>query len=293
MDINFESYKIFYHTARSCSFSEAAKSLFISQSAVSQAIKNLEKKLGVMLFYRKTRNIKLTQEGELLLKHIEQAYNFIKAAENKLAEMQNLESGEIRIGVGDTICKHYLIPYLERFNQKYPRVKIQVINRTSAQILQILKNGLIDLGIVTLPVCDDKISVDELIELEDIFVASDRYSSLKGKNISLSELSSYPLLMLKKGSSTRRNLDNFLLGRGIGLIPEIELESIDLLVEFARIGLGIAHVLKESALKLIQDGELFQINLKEQLPMRKLGIATINDVPLCRAAHEFIGLLKG
>lgn len=292
MDINFELYKIFYHVADSESFSSAAEKLFISQSAVSQSVKHLEDKLGSILFYRNTRKVKLTREGELLYKHIEQAYNFIKTAESKLIEMQNMDSGEIRIGVGDTICKYFLVPHLENFTHLYPKVKIQVINRTSSQILSTLKRGVLDFGIVTLPVTDQSVSVENFIYVEDIFVAGDKFSDLKGRKVKFKELMVFPLLMLEKDSATRRNLDSFLNTHGINIVPELELESIDLLVEFARIGLGIAHVLKQSAEISIKNRELFEIEPEIELPKRGLGIVTMKDMPISRAAMELINLLK-
>jgi len=293
MDIDFELYKFFYHTAREGSFSMAAKKLYVSQSAVSQAVKNLEEKIGGSLFFRKTRNIKLTPEGELLFSHVEQAYNFIKSAENKISEMKNLEYGEIRLGVSDTICKHFIIPHLEGFYNLYPRIKIQVVNRTSSQILAALKTGQIDLGIITLPVNDPQVYAEEFIKVRDIFVASDRFSFLKNKKIGIHELSKYPLLMLPQNSATRQNIDLYLRSAGVEISPEIELESIDLLVEFSRIGLGIACVLRESAEFAIEKGELFEVKTKEKLPDRIQGIITMRDVPLSHAAGEFIKFLKG
>ncbi|GAE90964.1 LysR family transcriptional regulator [Acetivibrio straminisolvens] len=291
MDINFELYKIFYHTAKAQSFSAAAGILHVSQSAVSQSIKSLEEKLGSKLFFRKNREIKLTIEGEILFKHIEQAFNFIKTAEHKIYQTQNLERGEIRIGVSDTVCKYFLIPYIEKFIKNYPSVKIQVINRTSSQIQDILKKGLIDFGIVTLPVQDNKIRQEEFLTVKDIFVASDRFSELKNQVTDIKVLASYPLLMLDRGTSTRRNFDSYLSSKGIGILPEIELESIDLLVEFAKIGLGIALVLKESVLDELKKGTLFEVKLKEDITLRKLGVITMKNVPLSRASSEFINLL--
>lgn len=293
MDINFELYKIFYQAAKIESFSEAAEKLHISQSAVSQAIKNLEKKMGVQLFFRHSRQITLTLEGDLLYKHIAQAYNFIKTAENKINEMQNLDSGEVRIGVSDTVCRYFLIPYLEQFNARYAKIKIQVINRTSQQILGLLKNGMVDFGIVTLPVNDKNLLVEEFMAVEDIFVASDKFKALQGQKITLPTLAQHPLLMLEKGSATRQHIDSFLHSKGVRITPEIELGSIDLLVEFARIGLGIACVLRESAVSLMKAGELFEVQIKEKLPRRKLGIVVTKDVPLSHAAGEFIAFLKG
>jgi DNA-binding transcriptional LysR family regulator len=292
MEINFELYKIFYLTAKSGSFSEAAQKLYISQSAVSQAIKNLEEKIGEQLFFRKPRNVKLTNEGQLLFKHIEQAYNFIKAGENKIYEMQNMNYGEIRIGVSDTVCKYHVIPQLENFNRLYPKIKIRVINRTSSQIINLLKNSLVDFGIVTLPVQDNNIKVQDFTNVEDIFIASNKYSNLHNRSISLKELSKYPLLMLDKNSSTRRNLDIFLSQQGIEIAPEIELESIDLLVEFAKIGLGIACVLRESALSAMERKDVFEVKTNEKLPVRELGIISMKDMPLSQASNKFIEILK-
>ena len=291
MDISFELYKIFYHAAVSGSFSTAAEKLYITQSAVSQSIKSLEKKIGRQLFYRKARRVRLTGEGELLFRHVEQAYNFIKTAEGKINDMQNLESGQVKIGIGDTACKYFLIPYLEKFIRKYPKIKVQVINRTSPQIIDTLKAGMIDFGIITLPVSDRDITVREFKEVEDMLVASARFHELKHKKLGFHELKEYPLLMLQSKSATRSNLDGFFKEKGIEIVPEVELESIDLLVEFARIGLGIAHVLRESAAGAIERGELFEIKTTEPLPRRKLGIVTMRDVPLSRSSEEFVGFL--
>lgn len=293
MDINFELYKIFYHTAKAASFSEAARELFISQSAISQAIGNLEDKIGSRLFIRKTRSIRLTTEGEVLLKHVEQAYNFIKTAEGKILEMQNLSLGEIRIGIGDTNCRFFLIPYLKEFIKLYPNIKFKVVNRTSPQIIEILKSGQIDFGLVTLPVPDKSIITRDFKEVEDIFVASDKYSELKDKATSISELAKYPLLLLQQDSSTRRNLDITLEQLGVDILPEIELESVELLVEFARIGLGIAHVLRKSAENLLQSGELFAVKTKEVFKPRWLGFAQMKDMPLSKASSEFLKYMTG
>jgi DNA-binding transcriptional LysR family regulator len=292
MDINFELYKIFYHAASTGSFSEAARRLFITQSAVSQAIGGLEEKTGNTLFMRSTRNVRLTDEGRMLFSHIEQAYNLIRAAEGKLQEMKSLDLGEIRIGVGDTVCRYLLLPCLERFIAAYPKIKLRVINRTSPQIVEILKKGRIDLGVVTLPVADEAVDIEDFRDAGDIFVASSRFAALGHRTVPLSELVTHPLLLLQKDSSTRRNLDAFFEGMGFTVTPEIELESIELLVEFARIGLGVAHVMRESAGPLIKSGELFEIRTAEPLPPRRLGIATVKKLPLSSAATRFIELLR-
>ena len=94
MDINYELYKVFYYVASSLSFSEASKQLYISQSAVSQSIKALEKKLDQVLFIRSTKKVQLTPEGEILLRHVEPAMNLIKRGENQLLESNSIGGSE-------------------------------------------------------------------------------------------------------------------------------------------------------------------------------------------------------
>lgn len=293
MDIDFELYKVFYHVVKENSFSTAAERLFVSQSAISQNIKNLEKKLGVQLFNRKGRDLKLTQEGEWLYSYVQQAYNLFKTAESKINDFNNLEAGEVRIGASDTICRYYLLPFLQRFNRMYPRVKIHFINRTSTQIRELLNEGIIDFGVATLRQGETGENVRTLTVVEDVFVASQKYASLKGKLLELKDLRTYPLLMLEKASTTRELFDNYTKEQNLTLVPEIELESTDLLVEFAKIGLGIAYVLKDSVREAVFRGQLFTLRIREELPVRKIGIITNEDIPITRSALRFIDLVEG
>lgn len=292
MGISLELYKVFYQVAQTQSFSQAATRLFVTQSAVSQAIKNLESQLQVPLFFRKTRQVSLTAEGKLLLAHVEQAINYLTVAESKIQEMRNLQAGEVHVGVSDTICKYFLLPTLATFNRRYPKVKIRVVNRTSPQILDILKKGTIDLGIVTLPVEKSSLSVVPFLPVEDIFVAGERFAELKQRRVHLAELRSYPLLLLKRDSGTRSNLEIHLRKLRLELKAEIELESVDLLVQFARAGLGIAHVLRKSVSEELKHKDLFEVRTRENLPSRQLGIATLLQVPLSHSARRLIELLQ-
>lgn len=287
MDINFELYKIFYTVAKSESFSAAANELYVSQSAVSQSIKNLETQIGSALFIRGAKRVRLTALGEMLYKHVEQAYSLIKTAETKIQEMQHLELGEVKLGVGDTILRFILLPMLQQFIVEFPTIKIKIINRTSPGIIDSLKSGLVDLGIVTLPVADSNIDTQDFKEVEDVFVASSRFSKLREGSITPHELASLPLLLLQKESSTRRNLDSYFSSFGLNVSPEIELESMELLVELSKIGLGVAHVLEESVIDIVSAGELFILELSHPIPKRKLGIAKLRNVPLSPAAEMF------
>ncbi len=141
MDINYELYKVFFHVASSLSFSEASKQLFISQSAVSQSIKTLEKKLGQPLFIRSTKKVQLTPAGEILLKHIEPAMNLIRRGEGQLLEANTLGLGQLHIGASDTICRYFLVPYLKQFHKKFPFRSDQSHKRHFAKLCRLIRTG--------------------------------------------------------------------------------------------------------------------------------------------------------
>jgi len=293
MDINFELYKVFYAVAQRLSFSGAATTLCLSQSAVSQSVKSLEEKLACRLFLRSTKRVKLTPEGEMLFQYVEKAYNFLKTGEESILALHSLMSGQVRIGASDTICKHFLLPYFRHFNILYPQITLQITNRTSPQCLDLLHNGALDLAVVNIParIAYDHLQVRRLEEIHDVCVAGDPFRHLAGKPVPLADLAQYPLLMLEKESVTRRFIDGFLKSRGISLVPEIELGSVDLLVEMAKIGLGLSFVVREFIQWEIASGSVFCLQLSESFPPRYLGLVTSGRLPLTPAAQRFAGLL--
>ena len=202
MDVNYELYKVFYHVARTLSFSEASKLLFISQSAVSQSIKVLEKKLGQSLFLRSTKRVQLTQEGEILFKHIEPAMNLIRQGENQLLEANTLNGGQLRIAASDTICRYFLVPYLNKFHRDHPNVHIKVTNSTSIDCAHLLETGQVDFVIINFPNSglSNVNNIRAIKEFQDVFVANAKYFPLQDKTLELRELLNYPIMMLDRCS---------------------------------------------------------------------------------------------
>lgn len=287
MDINYELYKVFYHVATTLNFSEASKQLFISQSAVSQSIKTLERKLDQTLFIRSTKKVQLTPEGEILLRHIEPAMNLIQKGEAQLLDAAST-GGQIRIGASDTICRYFLVPYLEKFHKMFPNVHIKVINQTSLHCTELLKNGLVDLIVVNYPNASlNNISASMKIKnFRDVFIAGNNYEELKEKKISLSDLLAYPILMLDKNSTTNEFLHRLFQQHQLDLVPEIELTSNDLLIDLARIGLGIAFI-PDYCISKESDG-IFTLDMNEEMPERELVIAYNEQLPLSKATQEFL-----
>ena len=287
MDINYELYKVFYYVATTLSFSEASKQLFISQSAVSQSIKALERKLEQTLFIRSTKRVQLTPEGEILLRHIEPAMNLIRRGEAQLTDIAST-GGQIRIGASDTICRYFLVPYLERFHKDFPNAHITVINRTSLRCVELLENGQVDLIITNHP--NSHLSnfypMKKIKNFRDVFVANEAYAELKDKKVSLQELQDYPILMLDKHSTTSEFLHSVFQQEQLDLVPEIEINSNDLLIDLARIGLGIAFVPDFCLSKGADD--LFLVELENELPTRDLALVYNNNVPLLKTTQEFL-----
>lgn len=287
MDINYELYKVFYYVATTLSFSEAASQLYISQSAVSQSIKTLEKKLEQTLFIRSTKKVQLTPEGESLLRHVEPAIHLIKRGEAHLLDAAS-SGGQLRIGASDTICRYFLVPYLEKFHKAFPQAHIKVTNATSIRCVELLESGQVDLIVVNYPnaYLGNVSTVQKISTFRDVFVANESFSELKGKTLSFKELLEYPILMLEKKSTTSEFLHSLFQQHQLDLVPEIELSSNDLLLDLAGIGLGIAFI--PDYCLAHKPENLFIVNTKNELPERELAIAYNNRIPLSKAAGEFL-----
>ena len=286
MDINLELYKVFYYVATTLSFSEASRQLFISQSAVSQSIKTLEKKLGHTLFIRSTKKVLLTPEGELLLEHVKPALLMLDEGESLLSG-SNMLKGQLRIGASDTICRYFLIEYFRRFHQSYPDVRIKVTNSTSIGCVELLEKGQVNLIVCNSPNSrlGNHMKVKVLKDFHDVFVGDPDCFAFKHLPCSLKELLEYPILMLSSKSTTSEYLYHTFAVHDLKLLPEVELNSNDLLMDLARIGLGIACV---PDYMLDPEDSLKPIPLTEQLPSRQLILVQHDNLPVSQAAERFL-----
>ena len=279
MNIDFELYRIFYNVANHKNITKASEELNISQPAISKSIKNLEEQLGGQLFVRTKRGVILTEEGREFYNYIKQAIEYISNAENKFTELINLETGCIKIGISTTLTKEFLLPYLEEFHRLYPKIDIQIITNMSSELFPKLRNGLIDIIILNLNEKNygQDINITKCKKITDCLVVNKTYSDLINNEISIKELNKYPLILQSKGSNTREFLDNFAKENNTILKPNIELASYSLVVEFAKIGLGIGYVTKDYVKEELKNQQLYEIKLKETIPSRYIGIATSNN----------------
>lgn len=278
MNINYESYKIFYYVSKYLSISKAADKLLISQPAVSYHIKTLEEMLGITLFIRTKKGVTLTDEGKVLFKYVEKAIESFINGENALTNLKNLDYGNIRIGASATVSKHVLMPYLEIFHKKYPNIDIDITNNLTENLLTELRNGNLDMLLLNLPMNEAKdLKIEKVVDVQDIFVTNnDFYQKINGK-INLSELNNYPLLFQKKPSNTREYLDNYLKENKVNLIPKMEIVSYNLIMDFLKIGFGIGYATKEFIKLELNNQELFELDIVPKVPKRYIGIVTLKQ----------------
>lgn len=285
-------YRVFSIVGKNNSFSKAAKELYMTQPAVSQAIMQLEKELDTRLFNRTPKGVSLTTEGSLLYEYVNSALGLLYVGEEKILEFKNLTTGQLRIGVGDTISRFFLLPYLEAFHTMYPNIKLQMLNGTTSEICNFIKSGEVDVGICNFPIEDPTLQLIPCTEVQDVFVCGEKYRSLSKKSLSYEDLLKFPLVFLEKKSNSRNYVENYLLSKGIMLSPEFELGSHDLVLDFARSNLGIACVTKEFSKDYLTRGLLYELELKEAIPKRSIGICYLKSVPLSRASTKFVQIIQ-
>ena len=293
MDVNLEYYKIFYHVARSGGITQAAEELSLSQPAVSQSIKNLEKQLDITLFVRMKRGVRLTREGEVLFSYVSRGYEYIRQGETKVREMLDLNQGEIHIGASDMTLQFYLLPWLEQFHRRYPGIKVTVTNAPTPETIRHLADGRIDFGVVSTPVNSrHPWHLVPVKKIEDVFVAGNLFWRLKGKLLSYKDLEQLPIMCLEGSTSTRSYVEQFLKTQGVVLSPEFELATSNMLIQFALRGLGVASVVREFAQEYLDTGELFELTFDRRIPKREFCIITDERIAQSAASRKFLDMIS-
>lgn len=292
MDINLEQYRVFYEVSRSGSITAAARALCVSQPAVSQSLRQLEEGLGCQLFMRTPKGVRLTQAGQLLNTYVSRGLESILAGETLLKKLNNLEEGEVRIGASDMTLQFFLLSYLERFHETYPRLKVTVTNGPTPETLALLSAGRIDFGVVTMPF-EERPEVERrtVRQVRDCFIAGGKFRELAGRTLSFAGLPALPLICLEKNTSSRRYLDEYLAERHVRLEPEFELATSDMIVQFAIRSLGIGCVMEGFAREALRREQVFLLTFDEELPARDMCIVTDRRSPLSPASRALLNLI--
>ena len=294
MEINYESYKIFYTVVLYNSISKAAKALYISQPAITKSIKKLESDLGITLFNRTPKGVTLTENGKIFYDFIKNGVESFMNGEHKLTSLKNLDSGIIKIGASTTITKYFLMPYIEKFHNLYPNIDISITNNLTTKLISLLKKGSLDILIVNLPMKNDKdLNITPCAEVHDCFACNTNYKKqIKGK-ISLNDLvTNFPIITQKEPSNTRTFLNSLMIKNDIDFHPKFDIVSYSLVKDFAKIGMGISYITKEFAKEELENKTLIEIPIKETIPSRKLGIVLPKNTISNFATEKLIELIK-
>jgi len=289
--INLEWYRIFLYTARAGNLTHAARQLYVTQPSVSYAIKQLESELGVSLFHRLPKGVVLTEEGRELLAYVEQSLTVLEAGETRVAAMKQLAEGELRIGASQSLIKHVLLPHLNAFHAEHPSIRIRLSPAKTTSILQDIRDGRLDCGLVHLPATGSGLTIHPIAELEDGFFVGAPFGHLAERPLSTRELAELPLLSFSEESSTRSFVQQWFGIEHCAYEPDIELGSVELLTEFARAGFGVALLTRAFVQEELADGRLIELETERALPRRKIGLALHSERKLALAAEPFVARL--
>ena len=292
MSVKLELYRVFKEVAEAGNITAAAQTLFISQSAVSQSIKQLEAELQTRLFARNSRGVTLTADGRMLYEYVRSAMGLLETGEEKLSQSRDLQMGHLTIGASDTVTSQFLLPYLDRFHRQYPAIHIQIISGRSHKVLGLLQSGKVDIAFASTPQEGASLETFPCLATHSIFVAGAEYPCDFDHVYSLEEIARFPLILLERKASSRLYLEKYFLQNGLHLNPEIELGARSLLVDLAAIGFGVAGVTEEFVRRELENGRLRKLRTSFDIPPRSVDLYVLRDVPLTSAAQRFSDFIR-
>lgn len=292
MSVKLELYRVFKEVAEVGNITAAAQALYISQSAVSQSIKQLERDLQTRLFARNSRGVTLTAEGQMLYEYVRSAMGLLETGEEKLSQTRELQMGQLTIGASDTVTSQFLLPYLDTFHKRHPAIHIQIVSGRSHKVLGLLRSGKVDIAFASTPTDMTSLEAHPCFPTHSIFVAGAEYPCDFGHVYSLEEISAFPLILLERKASSRVFLEQYFLKRGVTLTPEIELSSRSLLVDMAAIGLGVAGVTEEFVRRDLEQGSIRVLKTDFEIPSRTVDMCTLREVSPTAAASRFIEMVQ-
>lgn len=295
MDATLDLYHVFYAVAKQGNISRAANELFISQPAISKAIKKLEDSLSVSLFYRNSRGVTLTDEGVLLYEQVRIAFEAIDKGEEVVKRTKQLGIGSLRIGVSTTLCKYLLLSYLKEFVEKFPHMKITIQCQSTFDTVKLLEEGKIDIGLIGKPEHLKHLVFYPITSIQDTFVTTKAYyENLKVRNggDEMDIFKEGNIMLLNEENITRRYIEEYFKSEGIQVHQVLEVSNMDLLIEFAKIGIGIACVIKEFVGDELADGLLMELPILKAIPKREVGFAYSSAGLKTKAMKEFIAFYQ-
>ena len=299
VESTLSSYRIFNAVAEAGNLSKAAKELLISQPAISKAVSKLEQSLSVKLFTRNSRGVKLTEEGALLYEYTCSAFEALRLGEESIKQRHSLGMGHLKIGVSTTLCKHLLLPYLQNFMEQYPHIKVSVECRSTQETLTLLEEGKLDIVLIGKSYHTRRIEFLPLKNIQDTFVASSSYlENLEERESGITTrpkdlLQRANLMLLDRDNVSRLYVEDFFTKHNLLTGQTTDVGTMDLLIEFSKVGLGIGCVIKEFVEKELEEGSLIEVPPSPSLTKRTVGFAYNKLTAGNDSLKRFIDFYKG
>lgn len=287
-NINYNLYKSFLVVYETQNISRAAELLYISQPAVSHNIKELEKQLGIQLFYKKASGMNATSEAEILYKYISSAFNSIWKGEQTISDMAGLKTGVVKIGAPTNISVIYLSDVISEFRQLYPNIKIEIVSKPVSELITMLQTQNLDIVLDSQPIPSEKskTEIKFLKSFSHCFVTTDKYYT--DKLIGTETLNNTPLIISSQGSEEIKMLKNAISDLKIN--PVIEAWSTESMLKFVKDGNGVGYVQEDYVKEELESGKLKKLNLSFTPPKLDVYCGYINDM-LAYAPKKFIEFL--
>ena len=289
--MDYDQLNSFLEVARLQSFSLAAEKIFRTQPAISAQIRLLEQECGEKLFDRSGKKVMVTPAGEILQRYAQQMLTLHKEALQAIAELNHTPRGKLSIGANEATCLYVLPKTFANFKRQYPLVQISIYRNFSHKILQKVHEGVVDLGIVTLPQTADNMEIIPVFRDEVAAVVPKDHVLAKKKSVTVEEFSHYPLILPKTGH-TRVMLDRMLREYRNHLQVSMELASVETIKKFVGAGLGISIISRSYAQAEVAAGHLKLIPLEGLRIHRELGLIFRRDRHHSLPARVFIDVVR-
>ena len=290
--MNFNHLAIFYAVAETGNLTRAAERLHISQPAVSKQLRELEKSLGMALFHRLSKGVRLTEGGEVLLDYARQIFDLETQAERALNELRNLERGQLTVGASTTIGVYLLPEICAIFRTRFPGIELNLEIANTQQIQNSLLKNQVDLGLTEGFILSPDIQAEVLGEDGIIVIAAPHHQLFQEKTLTLSRLLREPILWRESGSGTRAVVESALRDKGFSSPPRLTLGSTEAIKRAVISGDGIAFVSKLTVEAELKSGALRPLKIEDFHVMRPLQRLRLTGKYEGRAVREFLRLLR-
>lgn len=291
--MHIENLKIFSDLVESQSFSKAAKLNSITQSAVSQQLRAMEKHFNVLIIDRSQKQFRLTREGQKLYDSAKEILHRYEKLISELQEMKKVISGNIHISTIYSIGLHELPPYIKQFLQKYPSVNVRVEYRRSNLVYEDILHNSVDLGLVAFPNPMRQLEVIPFREDQLVMICHPDHHLAKKGEVEIKELKDCKVIGFDQDIPTRKVTDQIFREHKIDLEPIMEFDNIETVKRAVEIDAGIAIVPQATVAQEIKQGTVRRVGLKGGNFTRPIAVIHRKGRVLTPAMRKFIETLTG